>query len=130
MTTPNLTFRILRFTSETCPVCTSQKKLGIVERFVEGLDKPGSTKIIELVCQDKEGNAPAGTPYRRAYELSDVYGIMRFPVLVMELKLDGGAALELFRAEGGVTLPQLKKLHGGSMKDLSGDVKRDLEWST
>jgi hypothetical protein len=43
----------------------------------------------------------------------------------MEIKLEGGGSVELFRAQGGLTLPQLKKLWVASNEAI---VKSELEW--
>lgn len=100
--------RILRFTTDYCTFCKAQKKALIVERFKDGQQ---GMALVELVCAatDEELKDPNK---KRAYELAeeDVYDVKSFPTLIVEARLPDGSAIELFRAEGPITLKQLEKM--------------------
>lgn len=121
MTTPKL--RLLRFTSESCVICRSQEKLQVVERFVDGK----GISVVPVVCADNDNRSPKGSAYETAYKLSDSYNVRAFPTLVVEAKLDGGGSVEVFRAEGGVTVRELEKIYKESCAEIF--QKEAPEWS-
>lgn len=118
--------RILRFSSDSCSVCASQKKALIVERFK---DAEEINTLTELVCaaSEEEMKIPSKA---EAYRLSETYNVQAFPVLVIEAKLDGGDVVELFRAEGGISLVQLRKAHKEALAEFQvRSAKEAAPWA-
>lgn len=122
MTSLNLSLRILRFSTDSCPNCKTQKRQLIVERFRDNI--ASTAKVIEYVCaaeqEEMKDEAKAA-----AYKLSEEYEVKAYPTVIVEAKLDGGASIEVCRFEGGNPLKAMEKEFETAKEEL---ISRRVEW--